>query len=145
MIVNLPEKNTFYLFSVTSKSLMSGDSEFSKAVSIVDSIPRKASARRSFLAVNKLDQIAGTWSALQWDGNTGVKNIVMEIEAIDSSHVSIKIDNKKTYTAKYIQQSPEIDFEGKVKIKLSADDSLMVELKDSSVIKEKAELSFLRD
>ena len=145
MIVNLPEKNTFYLFSVTSKSLMGGDSEFAKAVSTVDSIPRKAAARRSFLAVNKLDQIAGTWSALQWDGNTGVKNIVMEIEAVDSSHVTIKIDNKKTYTAKYIQQSPEIDFEGKIKIKLNADDSLMVEVKDSSVIKEKAELSFLRD
>ena len=141
----LPEKNIFYLFSVTSKTLMGADSEYSKPVSMVSSTPRRAVGRRSFLASNKLDQISGTWSALQWDGDTGVKNIVMEIEAIDSSHVTLKIDNKKTYTAKYVNQSPEIDFEGKIKIKISSDDALMVEVKDTSIIKEKAELSFLRD
>ncbi len=141
----LPEKNIFYLFSVTSKTLMGADSEYSKPVSMVSSTPRRAVGRRSFLASNKLDQISGTWSALQWDGDTGVKNIVMEIEAIDSSHVTLKIDNKKTYTAKYVNQSPEIDFEGKIKIKISSDDALMVEVKDTSIIREKAELSFLRD
>ena len=144
-LATLPEKNVFYLFSITSKPMMGGESEFSKAVAAVNSIARKAVTRRSFLASNKLDQIAGTWSALQWDGTTGVKNIVLEVEAISTSEVSIKIDNKKTYTAKYIQQSPEIDFEGKIKIKLTSDESLMVEVKDASVLKEKAELSFLRD
>jgi translation initiation factor IF-1 len=57
----------------------------------------------------------------------------MEIEAIDSSHVTLKIDNKKVYTAKYVNQSPEIDFEGKIKIKISSDDALMVEVKDTSI------------
>jgi C1A family cysteine protease/fibronectin type 3 domain-containing protein len=141
----LPQKNMFYLFSVTSKTLMGRESEYSSPVSMVSSVPRKAVARRSFLGANKLDQIAGTWSALQWDGATGVKNIVMEIESTDSTHVTIKIDNKKTYSARYINQSPEIDFEGKIKIKISSDDALMVELKDSSISKERAELSFLRD
>lgn len=143
--LTIPEKNTFYLFSITSKTTLSADSEYAKPVTVVDSSPKQAVARRSFLATNQLDQIAGTWSALQWDGNTGVKNIVLEVKAVSPSEVTIEVDNKKIYTAKYVQQSPVIDFDGKIKIKLAADDSLMVEFKDSTILKDKVELSFLRE
>nr|HNI27571.1 hypothetical protein [Leptospiraceae bacterium] len=81
----------------------------------------------------------------QWDGNLGVKMISMEITSVKDDLVSIKLDNKKAYEAKFVYESPVVEVEGKIRIKLSNDDALLVELKDKTLTKERVELSFLRD
>ena len=83
---------------------------------------------------------------MQWDGNTGTKNVVMEIVSDDGNNFTVKIDNKKTFKGSYVQGSPVIDLDGKMKIKLaSSEDALMVEMKDKSIVNEKTELSFLKE
>ncbi|MCB1143670.1 MAG: cysteine protease [Leptospiraceae bacterium] len=141
----IPDSNSFYLYAVTSKKTMGGDSDYSQPVSVVDSTAKKAKKSRSFTSTSKLERIAGVWTALQWDGETGVKNVVMEIEPLDDENVQVKINNKKVYQTKYINQSPELNFDGKVKIKIHVDDSLLVEVKDKAITKDSTELSFLRE
>lgn len=144
--VRVPEKDEFYMYSVTSKPETGGDSEWSKPVSVVLSNPKQAVKSRSFGQSSKLEKFKGTWTALQWDGNTGTKNVIMEIESEDNNSVTVKIDNKKQYTVNYVQGSPVLDIDGKIKIKLSSGgDALTVELKDKSVLNEKGELSFLKE
>jgi C1A family cysteine protease/fibronectin type 3 domain-containing protein len=141
----IPEKNSFYLYSITSKTMLGGDSEYSAPVSAVDSIPKKSKRSRSFSSTSRLEKIAGTWSALQWDGQTGVKNVVLEIEKLEEDEVQIKINNDQVYKTKYVNHSDEINFDGKVKIKLDNDDALSVVVKDKKISKSNTELSFLRE
>jgi len=142
----IPEREKFYLYSVTSKTQLGTDSDYSNVASVVLSTPKIAAKTRSFGGNSKLEKFKGTWTAMQWDGNTGTKNVVMEIVSDDGNNFTVKIDNKKTFKGSYVQGSPVIDLDGKMKIKLaSSEDALMVEMKDKSIVNEKTELSFLKE
>ena len=142
----IPEKEKFYLYSVTSKTQLGTDSDYSKVASVVLSTPKIAAKTRSFGGNSKFEKFKGTWTAMQWDGNVGTKNVVMEIVSEDGNNFTVKIDNKKTFKGSYVQGSPVIDVDGKIKIKLaSTEDALMVEMKDKSIVNEKTELSFLKE
>ncbi len=141
----IPERNHFFLFAVTSKSEQFQESDFSKPASFVVSESKRAVLKRNFGSLSKAEKFSGLWSGMQWDGNLGVKMISMEITAVKDDLVSIKLDNKKAYDARFVYESPVVEVEGKIRIKLSNDDALLVELKDKTVTKEKVELSFLRD
>ncbi|MBP7282873.1 MAG: C39 family peptidase [Leptospiraceae bacterium] len=143
---SVPEREKFYLYSVTSKTQLGTDSDYSKVTSVVLSTPKVAAKTRSFGGNSKLEKFKGTWTAMQWDGKTGTKNVVMEIVSDDGNNFTVKIDNKKTFNGSYVQGSPVIDVDGKIKIKLaSSEDALMVEMKDKSIVNEKTELSFLKE
>ncbi|MDX1961204.1 MAG: C1 family peptidase [Leptospiraceae bacterium] len=144
-ITKLPEKNSFFLYSVTSRSQLGVDSEYSHYASVVSSTPKKASATRAFGGISKAEKIAGLWSAVQWEGGSNIKNVVMEIEHKGQNDLVIKIDNKKSYQVKYPIESTEVEIEGKLKIRISGSDALLVELKDKSVFRDRTELSFLRE
>ena len=142
----VPEKEKFYLYSVTSKTQLGTDSDYSTIASVVISTPKVAAKTRSFGGNSKFEKFKGTWTAMQWDGNVGTKNVVMEIVSEDGNNFTVKIDNKKTFKGSYVQGSPVIDVDGKLKIKLSStEDALMVEMKDKSIVNEKTELSFLKE
>jgi C1A family cysteine protease/fibronectin type 3 domain-containing protein len=142
----VPEKEKFYLYSVTSKTQLGTDSDYSIVASVVLSTPKIAAKTRSFGGNSKFEKFKGTWTAMQWDGNVGTKNVVMEIVSEDGNNFTVKIDNKKTFKGSYVQGSPVIDVDGKIKIKLaSTEDALMVEMKDKSIVNEKTELSFLKE
>ncbi len=143
--MKIPEKNEFYLFAVTSKSDQFQESDFSRPASFVESESKKAVLKRNFGSLSKAEKFSGYWSGMQWDGNLGVKMISMEITSVKDDLVSIKLDNKKAYEAKFVYESPVVEVEGKIRIKLSNDDALLVELKDKTLTKERVELSFLRD
>ncbi|MCB1176500.1 MAG: cysteine protease [Leptospiraceae bacterium] len=140
----LPEKEALLLFTITSKKIDGQESGYSNVESVVYSTPKKSPTRRSFTDDTKIEVIQGTWTGMVWDGATGVKNINMEITSKEDSTIEVKI-NKKIYKGKYITESPEIDLDDKVKIKLTADDALMVELKDKSLVSQNVEVSFLRE
>ncbi len=142
----VPEREKFYLYSVTSKTQLGTDSDYSNIASVVLSTPKVAAKTRSFGGNSKLEKFKGTWTAMQWDGNTGTKNVVMEIVSEDGNNFTVKIDNKKTFKGSYVKGSPVIDVDGKMKIKLaSSEDALMVEMRDKSILNEKTELSFLKE
>jgi C1A family cysteine protease len=142
----IKEKETFYLYSVTSKTVSSIDSEYSNIATVVlsDTIPPVRT--RGFGNISKLEKFKGTWTAIQWDSNTGSKNVVMEISATQGNEFIIKFDNKKTLKGSYIPGSPSLEVEGRVKIKLGdISDALSVELNDKSLVNDKMELSFLKE
>ncbi|HMW03747.1 MAG TPA: C1 family peptidase [Leptospiraceae bacterium] len=142
----IPEREKFYLYSVTSKTQLGTDSDYSNVASVVLSTAKIASKTRSFGGASKFEKFTGTWTAMQWDGNVGTKNVIMEITQTDGNNFTVKIDNKKTFKGSYVQGSPIIDIDGKIKIKLaSSEDALMVEMKDKSIVNEKTELSFLKE
>lgn len=142
----IPEREKFYLYSVTAKTQLGTDSDYSSVASVVLSTAKLAAKDRSFGGASKFEKFTGTWTAMQWDGNVGTKNVVMEISQTDGNNFTVKIDNKKTFKGSYVQGSPVIDIDGKIKIKLaSTEDALMVEMKDKSILNEKAELSFLKE
>jgi len=143
----IPGDNTLFLYAVTSKPELGEESERSNLASVVFSPPKPHAKKRAFGGDSKLEKFKGTWTAMQWDGKSQVKNVVIEIEPIDdNTGYNIKVDNKKTFTGKYVQDSPILDIDGKLKVKLSSnEDSLTVEMKDKSIVNEKGELSFLKE
>ncbi len=143
-LTSLYEKNILYLFSVTAVDKDGLESEYSKIESVVYSEAKKAT-KRAFTKSSKLERIKGTWTGLFWDGTTEAKNLVMKIEPLDESTVKVNLDNKKVYEGKYVQESTEIELEGKVKIKIPSLTTLAVELNDRAIIKDRVEISFLRE
>lgn len=143
----LPGENILYLYAMTSKTELGGEGDKSKPVSIVFSTPKTSGKKRAFGGDSKLERFKGTWTAMQWDGKSQVKNVVLEIEAKDdNTSYTVKLDKKKTFEGKYVQDSPEIEIDGKMKIKLnSSEDGLAVQVKDKAIINEKGELSFLKE
>jgi C1A family cysteine protease/fibronectin type 3 domain-containing protein len=144
--VQIPAREKFYLYSVTSKTEMGTDSDHSNVASVVLSNPKPPVKSRAFGNVSKFEKFKGTWSAIQWDGDTGSKNVIMEITSESGSEFLVKFDNKKTIKGYYIPGSNIIEIDGKVKISLSGTDgALNVELNDKSILSNPAELSFLKE
>lgn len=142
---SLPDNDVLYLFSVTARNEEGTESHYSEIGSVVYSEAKKAPTRRAFAKSSKVERIKGTWTGLFWDGSNEAKNFVMKIEPLDENTVKVSIDNKKTYEGKFIQESPEIELEGKVKIRIPNFTTLAVELKDKAIIKDPIEVSFLRE
>ena len=144
---SLPEENTLFLYTVTSKPELGEESEKSNLVSAVYSTPKQHARKRAFGGDSKLEKFKGTWTAMQWDGKSQVKNVIIEIEPIDDNTAyNIKVDKKKVFSGKYIQDSPVLDINGKLKVTLSSnEDSLTVDMQDKSIVNGKGELSFLKE
>lgn len=142
---SIPEKEKFYLFSITAKSMLGGDSEYADPVSAVVSEPKMAVTSRSFGGESKLEKFKGKWTAMQWDG-AGVKNVVLEINGNDeNSEYKVTFNQKVIFQGKYIQDSTIIQKDG-FNIKLAGDeDSLLVKIKDAKILSKKDELAFLKE
>jgi C1A family cysteine protease/fibronectin type 3 domain-containing protein len=143
---NIPERETFYLYSVTAKTEMSADSDYSNSATVVLSSPKAPIKSRAFANNSKLEKFKGTWSAIKWDEKFGSKNVVLEINSEEGNNLVITLDNKKTLKTNYIPGANTIDVNGKMKISLSGTEgALSVEVFDKSLLNEKAELSFLKE
>ncbi len=142
----IPERETFYLYSVTAKTEMSADSDYSNSTTVVLSKVKPPVKSRAFANNSKIEKFKGTWSAIKWDENSGSKNVVLEISSEQGNNLVIKLDNKKTLKTNYIPGANSIDVDGKMKISLSGTDgALNVEVLDKSLLNDKAELSFLKE
>lgn len=102
---------------------------------------------RAFAKISLLEKFKGTWTAVQWDGKNAFTNVVLKIDSEeDNSLYKINIGSKNSYKGEYVEGSPTLEVEDKLKVNLSyTEDSLIVEMKDENLVKEKTELSFLRE
>ncbi|PJZ70662.1 cysteine protease [Leptospira perolatii] len=143
---DVPEKETFYLFSVTAKTDLGGESEYSSPVSAVISNSKPAKIMRAFGGESSLEKFKGPWSAMAWDGSKNVNPVLLEIESQDNVNYVVKFNKQKIFEGKYIENSPIIDKDGKFKIELErTEDALSVTLKDNAIINQKTTLNFLKD
>jgi fibronectin type 3 domain-containing protein len=147
--MSLPEKEKFYLYSVTAISIDTIESENSGVASVVFSVALPSGYKpRIFGNVSKLEKFKGRWTGIQWNEKTGPKNLLLKIESVDAdnSHFKIDVDTKKVYEGKYIEGSPVIEVEDSLKIELAfTEDALIVILNDKDIFSQKEELSFLRE
>ncbi|TGK08891.1 cysteine protease [Leptospira fletcheri] len=143
---DLPEKETFYLYSVTAKTDLGGESEYSAPVSGVLSSAKPAPANRAFGGDSTLEKFKGPWTAMSWDGSKGVNQVLLEIESQDNVNYVVKFNKQKIFEGKYVENSPIIDKEGKFRIEIEkTGDALSVTLKDNGILNQKSTLSFLKE
>ncbi|EMG01123.1 hypothetical protein LEP1GSC123_1060 [Leptospira borgpetersenii str. 200701203] len=142
----IPEKETLFLYSVTSKTDLGGESENSLPVSAVISTAVTAPKKRTFGGDSTLEKFKGPWTAMAWDGNNGVSQVLLEIESEDNVTYAVKFNKKKIFEGKYVEESPIIDKDGKFKIEIEkSGDALSVTMKDASIVNQKSNLSFLKE
>lgn len=143
---DVPEKETLFLYSVTSKTDLGGESGNSLPVSAVISTAVVAPKKRTFGGDSTLEKFKGPWTAMAWDGNNGVSQVLLEIESQDNVNYTIKFNKKKVFEGKYVEESPIIDKDGKFKIEIEkTGDALSVTMKDPSIVNQKSNLSFLKE
>ncbi|EMO42730.1 C1 family peptidase [Leptospira noguchii] len=145
-VADVPEKETLFLYSVTSKTDLGGESGNSLPVSAVISTAVVAPKKRTFGGDSTLEKFKGPWTAMAWDGNNGVSQVLLEIESQDNVNYTIKFNKKKVFEGKYVEESPIIDKDGKFKIEIEkTGDALSVTMKDPSIVNQKSNLSFLKE
>ncbi|EKP11630.1 C1 family peptidase [Leptospira borgpetersenii] len=145
-VAAIPEKETLFLYSVTSKTDLGGESENSLPVSAVISTAVTAPKKRTFGGDSTLEKFKGPWTAMAWDGNNGVSQVLLEIESEDNVTYAVKFNKKKIFEGKYVEESPIIDKDGKFKIEIEkSGDALSVTMKDASIVNQKSNLSFLKE
>ncbi|EQA71648.1 C1 family peptidase [Leptospira noguchii] len=145
-VADVPEKETLFLYSVTSKTDLGGESENSLPVSAVISTAVVAPKKRTFGGDSTLEKFKGPWTAMAWDGNNGVSQVILEIESQDNVNYTVKFNKKKVFEGKYVEESPIIDKDGKFKIEIEkTGDALSVTMKDPSIVNQKSNLSFLKE
>ncbi|TGK01898.1 cysteine protease [Leptospira langatensis] len=143
---DIPEKETLYLYSVTAKTDLGGESDKATPVSAVLSKAKPAAAMRSFGGDSSLEKFKGPWTAMSWDGSKGVNQVLLEIESQDNVNYVVKFNKQKIFEGRYVENSPIIDKEGKFKIEIeNSGDALQVTLKDNGIINQKATLNFLKE
>ncbi|MCB1156999.1 MAG: hypothetical protein KDK45_05800, partial [Leptospiraceae bacterium] len=145
----LPAKEKLYLYSISYSNRDGIESQASLPLAFVDSEPKKTDfvMNRAFAKISLLEKFKGTWTAVQWDGKNAFTNVVLKIDSEeDNSLYKINIGSKNSYKGEYVEGSPTLEVEDKLKVNLSyTEDSLIVEMKDENLVKEKTELSFLRE
>lgn len=145
-VADVPEKETLFLYSVTSKTDLGGESGNSLPVSAVISTAVVAPKKRTFGGDSTLEKFKGPWTAMAWDGNNGVSQVILEIESQDNVNYTVKFNKKKVFEGKYVEESPIIDKDGKFKIEIEkTGDALSVTMKDPSIVNQKSNLSFLKE
>ncbi|MGQ2862102.1 fibronectin type III domain-containing protein, partial [Leptospira interrogans] len=145
-VAEVPEKETLFLYSVTSKTDLGGESGNSLPVSAVISTAVVAPKIRTFGGDSSLEKFKGPWTAMAWDGNNGVSQVLLEIESQDNVNYTVKFNKKKIFEGKYVEESPIIDKDGKFKIEIEkTGDALSVTMKDPSIVNQKSNLSFLKE
>ncbi|XDD60051.1 C1 family peptidase [Leptospira sp. WS58.C1] len=145
-IADIPEKEILYLYSVTSKTDLGGESDKATPVSAVLSQAKPAKVMRSFGGDSSLEKFKGPWTAMSWDGSKGVNQVLLEIESQDNVNYVVKFNKQKIFEGRYVENSPIIDKEGKFRIEIeNAGDALQVTLKDNGIINQKATLNFLKE
>ncbi|WP_016752409.1 C1 family peptidase [Leptospira kirschneri] len=145
-VADVPEKETLFLYSVTSKTDLGGESGNSLPVSAVISTAVVAPKKRTFGGDSTLEKFKGPWTAMAWDGNNGVSQVLLEIESQDNVNYTVKFNKKKVFEGKYVEESPIIDKDGKFKIEIEkTGDALSVTMKDPSIVNQKSNLSFLKE
>ncbi|TGL58816.1 C1 family peptidase [Leptospira sarikeiensis] len=143
---DVPEKEILYLYSVTSKTDLGGESDKATPVSAVLSQAKPAKVMRSFGGDSSLEKFKGPWTAMSWDGSKGVNQVLLEIESQDNVNYVVKFNKQKIFEGKYIENSPIIDKEGKFRIEIeNTGDALQVTLKDNGIINQKSTLNFLKE
>ncbi|TGL31449.1 cysteine protease [Leptospira koniambonensis] len=143
---DVPEKEILYLYSVTSKTDLGGESDKATPVSAVLSQAKPAKVMRSFGGDSSLEKFKGPWTAMSWDGSKGVNQVLLEIESQDNVNYVVKFNKQKIFEGRYVENSPIIDKEGKFRIEIeNAGDALQVTLKDNGIINQKATLNFLKE
>lgn len=143
---DIPEKETFFLYSVTAKTDLGGESEYSSPVSAVLSAAKPAKLMRAFGGDSTLEKFKGPWTAMSWDGSKGVNQVLLEIESQDNVNYVVKFNKQKIFEGKYVENSPIIDKDGKFRIEIEkTGDALSVTLKDNGIINQKSTLSFLKE
>ncbi|XDD52446.1 C1 family peptidase [Leptospira sp. WS92.C1] len=144
---DIPDKETIFLYSVTSKSDLGGESDYSIPTSAVLSLAVTAPKKRTFGGDSTLEKFKGPWTAMAWDGSTnGVSQVLLEIESQDNVNYVVKFNKKKIFEGKYVEESPIIDKDGKFKIEIEkSGDALSVTMKDGSIVSQKSNLSFLKE
>ncbi|WP_425593104.1 C1 family peptidase [Leptospira wolffii] len=145
-IADVPDKEILYLYSVTAKTDLGGESERATPVSAVVSVAKPAKVMRSFGGDSSLEKFKGPWTAMAWDGSKGVNQVLLEIESQDNVNYVVKFNKQKIFEGKYVENSPIIDKEGKFKIEIeNTGDALQVTLKDNAIINQKSTLNFLKE
>ncbi|TGK20454.1 C1 family peptidase [Leptospira stimsonii] len=145
-VADIPAKETLFLYSVTSKSDLGGESSNSLPASAVLSTAVVAPKKRTFGGDSTLEKFKGPWTAMAWDGNNGVSQVLLEIESQDNVNYVVKFNKKKIFEGKYVEESPIIDKDGKFKIEIEkSGDALSVTMKDQTIVNQKSNLSFLKE
>ncbi|MEM7181285.1 MAG: C1 family peptidase [Spirochaetota bacterium] len=149
--IKLPKEETFFLYTVTHSKAQPQKQNYPFPVAAVYSQIKPSSyspKKRAFDTSSTLEKFKGKWIGLHWDGKGPMRNVVLNIKAGDSKNqtYNIEINGKKQYQGEYIEDSPIIEIEGKVKIKLTyTESSLMVHFEDPQILNSKTMLSFLRE
>ncbi len=143
---DIPEKEILYLYAVTAKTDLGGESEKTSPVSAVLSNAKPAKVARSFGGDSSLEKFKGPWTAMAWDGSKGVNQVLLEIESQDNVNYVVKFNKQKIFEGKYIENSPIIDKDGKFRIQIeNTGDALQVTLQDNAILNQKSTLNFLKE
>ncbi|TGK33826.1 cysteine protease [Leptospira gomenensis] len=145
-VADVPETEAIFLYSITSKSDLGGESDHSLPASAVISKALTAPKKRTFGGDSSLEKFKGPWTAMAWDGNNGVSQVLLEIESADNVNYVVKFNKKKIFEGRYVEESPIIDKDGKFRIEIeTSGDALSVTMKDPSIVNQKSNLSFLKE
>lgn len=143
----LPEKDKFYLFTVTAITSIGSESDKPFPTTVVHSNLVYAPIYRAFGDQSQLEKFKGYWSAMDWDGGLSYKMLYFQIQTdIDNKNYTLTIDKNTKYSGVYIQNLPYIDIQGKMKIELSKNESsLIIQFNDTSIVSKKSLIPFLKE
>ncbi|MCB1306923.1 MAG: hypothetical protein KDK30_02025 [Leptospiraceae bacterium] len=137
-----------YLYRVSAGS----DAQTVSATSLPAAVfqnPERTLVRRRFLLEDRTDRFEGTWTALDWDGETGPREISIELEWSDGSFGGLfRVGDlpARPFSGEYVQGSNLIETEGfRMEVVPGREDESLVDITNRRISPQDVHLAFLRD